>query len=240
MKMQSVIMVGGEGFRLRPFTYTIPKPLLPVGDLTILESLIKSLAEQEFREIFLITCYQHNKFEQCYDYQKKYGVKITLCYEKKKMGTVGAIAMLQEQLKNDFLLLNGDLVVEMDFYAFYNFHVHHAADLTIGITPHEIKNPYGVVESDTENRLVRMVEKPNQIIMINAGIYVLSSSVFSYVKHDECLDMPVLINREQVDNKKILTYNIGNKWLDTGHLENYEIALEKVEEWKLAEKKLQR
>jgi NDP-sugar pyrophosphorylase family protein len=237
MKMQAVIMVGGEGFRLRPFTYTIPKPLLPIGDLTILESLVKSLIEQGFQEIILITCYQHRKFEQCTSYKKKYGGKITLYHEKKKMGTVGAISKLQDQLNNNFLLMNGDLVVEMDFASFYNYHVQQSADITIGITPNEIKNPYGVVESDKKNRLVRITEKPKENVMINTGIYALNSSVFSFLKSDEYMDMPVLINRELAGNKKILTYKIGNKWLDTGYLENYEIAIEIVEKWKLAKGK---
>jgi len=228
-------MVGGEGFRLRPFTYTIPKPLLPVGNITILESLVKSLAEHDFSEIFLITCYQHTKFEQCRAYQKKYGVGLTFCHEPKKMGTVGAIGLLQDTLDKNFLLMNGDLVVDMDFSAFFSYHVSRAADITVGITPHVIKNPYGVVESDGNDRFIRMVEKPCQTVMINSGIYVLNSSALPYVKPDEYLDMPTLIEREQTDGKKILTFNIGTRWLDTGHLENYEMAIEKVEEWNLAD-----
>ena len=229
--MQAVIMVGGMGVRLRPFTYSIPKPLLPIGNITILESIVQSLCENGFDELFLMTSYQSHKFDQCIGYEKKYGIKLNVCREKTKMGTVGGISLLKGQLNNDFLVLNGDLVVDVDFLSMFNYHLKNKADITVGTTKYDYTLPYGVVESNNDDELIRIVEKPTQSFNINSGIYVLNSSVLHLQGSASYMDMPTLMHLAQSKNKKIVTYDIGEKWLDTGLIENYETALDTIEKW---------
>jgi NDP-sugar pyrophosphorylase family protein len=229
--MQAVIMVGGSGIRLRPFTYVIPKPLLPIGDETLLENMIRSLNNSGFDEIFLMTSYQHEKFNQCYKYESKYGVSINICHEEEKMGTAGGITSLKGRLDNDFLVLNGDLLVKMDFLNMFNYHRDYKADLTIGVTEFSYRLPYSVVKFNSENTLIEITEKPTQIYNVNSGIYVLNSSLFKMLLKEEYLDMPRLISLAKKNAKKIIKFDIGNCWLDIGQLEDYEKVVHTIEEW---------
>ena len=233
--MQAVIMVGGRGVRLRPFTYVIPKPLLPLGDVTILEYIIQSLCKDGFDDIFLITSYQHKKFEQCYEYIEKYGIKITICFEGKKMGTAGGIKLLRHRLDDNFLVLNGDIIVKMNFCSMFSYHLNNKADMTIGATEFSIAVPHGVIEINEKNELINAVEKPRYSSTINSGIYILNSSIFELFElkeHGDHLDMPALVSLANSRKMKIKTYDIGAHWLDTGQLDDYEQAVDRIEEWR--------
>ena len=229
--MQAVIMVGGSGIRLRPFTYVIPKPLLPLGNETLLENMIRSLKDSGFDEIFLMTSYQHEKFNQCYEYEERYGVKVNICREKEKMGTAGGIISLRERLDDDFLVLNGDLIVKMDFLDMFKHHRDNKADITIGVTKFNYRLPYSVVEFDGNDRLTEISEKPTQTFVVNSGIYVLNSSILEFLRKPGYLDMPGLISLAKDQGKKIIRFDIGSRWLDMGHLEDYERAVDVIEAW---------
>jgi len=229
--MQAVIMAGGYGVRLRPFTYAIPKPLLPLGDATIIENLIQSLSRDGFNEFFLITSYQHKKFDLCYEYEDRYGVKINICHEKKKMGTAGGIISLRDKLDHNFLVLNGDLLVKMSFCEMFNYHRNSKADITIGATEFNYKLPYSVVEFNEDSELTNIVEKPTYKFIVNSGIYVLNTSIFEVVRRADYLDMPELISLAKDKNKKIIKFDIGNCWLDIGQLTDYEKVVDLIEEW---------
>jgi NDP-sugar pyrophosphorylase family protein len=225
-------MVGGSGLRLRPFTYVIPKPLLSLGDnTTILENMVQTLSKNGFTEIFLMTSYQHKKFNQCKKYENKYGVKINICHEEEKMGTIGGVISLKDQLDNNFLVLNGDLVVKIDFRDIFNYHRGNDADITIGVTEYRYKLPYSVVEFNRNNELTNITEKPAYPFIINSGIYVLSTSIFELLEKTDYMDMPGLISIAKERNKKIMKFDIGDCWLDMGHLDDYEKAIEVIEEW---------
>ena len=231
--MQAVIMAGGSGVRLRPFTYAIPKPLLPIGigDLTILEYTIQSLSQTGFNDIFLITSHQHEKFQRCHEYENKYGIEIHICFEGKQRGTAGGIILLRDQLNDNFLVLNGDLLVRTDFDSMSNYHLENKADITIGTTTFGFTIPYGVIEFGQDNELANIIEKPKHSALINAGIYILNSSVFDLIEHTTYLDMPELIALAMKGNKRIRTYHVGDRWLDTGQFDDYERAVERIEKW---------
>lgn len=229
--MQAVIMVGGMGVRLRPFTYAIPKPLLPFKDKTILEYMVKFLSENGFDEIFLLTLYQHEKFNQCYDYKEKYGIDINICYEEEKRGTVGGISIILDRLDSNFLVLNGDLIIETDLNKMFNYHMNNKADITVGVTDYHFTVPYGVVESDNNCKLLNIIEKPRYSFKINSGIYILNSAIFDLKDNSKYLDMPTLIHKASGLNRIIKTYDIGPYWLDIGQLNDYERAVDKIEEW---------
>lgn len=229
--MQAVIMVGGMGVRLRPFTYAIPKPLLPFKDKTILEHMVKFLSENGFDEVFLLTLYQHEKFRQCHDYKEKYGIKVNICYEEEKRGTVGGISIILDRLEDNFLVLNGDLIIETDLKQMFEYHLNNKADITVGITDYNFTVPYGVIEYDKNNNLINIIEKPRYSFKINSGVYILNSAIFDLKDKTKYLDMPTLIHRTASKNRTIKTYDIGPYWLDIGQLNDYERAVDKIEEW---------
>ena len=232
--MQAVIMVGGQGVRLRPFTYMIPKPLLPLGGITILEFMIKSLSESGFKEIFLLTSYQHKKFDQCHSYADKYGVTVDICFEGEKLGTAGGITLLRERLNDDFLVLNGDLIVKTDFESMFAYHQSEKADITVGTTEYRINIPHGVVCQDEGSDSIHIQEKPKVPFIVNSGIYALNRSVFELFDSADIsnyLDMTALISLANSNNRKVLACDIGDCWLDTGQLDDYQRAVEVIEEW---------
>lgn len=229
--MQAVIMAGGSGVRLRPFTYAIPKPLLPLGEISILEFIVKTLKRTGITEIFLVTSHQHNKFAKCLDYENKYGLKIHLCFEGEQKGTAGGIILLKDQLVDDFLILNGDVLVRTDFESMFNHHKDSNADITIGVTTFDFTVPHGVIVQGRNDELVSIVEKPKHSFLINAGMYILNPSVFDLMGNLSYLDMPELVTFAKAANKKVLTYHIGDRWLDTGQLSDYENAVEKIAQW---------
>ncbi len=225
-------MAGGQGIRLRPLTYVIPKPLLPLGDITILEYLVKNLSKNGFDDIFLICFYQHEKFRPCLSYAEKYHIKMEMVVEEKGMGTAGGIFLIKKKLDNDFLVINGDLLVDMDFKSMFDFHVTQKADITIGATKYSFTVPHGVIELTDNDHLKSITEKPRYSHLINSGIYVLNVSVLGSEENgNSSLDMPSLISVAKGKNKSVLVYDIGDHWLDTGELDEYERAVGQIEEW---------
>jgi len=233
--MQAVIMAGGSGIRLRPFTYAIPKPLLPLGDLTILEYTIRSLSQAGFNEIFLLTSYQHEKFQQCREYENKYQIKINIDFEEERMGTAGGLILLKNRLDDNFLTLNGDILVRMSFRDMFDYHLSNQADMTIGITKFSFTVPYGVVELGRNHELINLTEKAGYSFLVSSGIYILNSSILGLMEHTDYLDMPELIAMARKKHKKLNTFDVGERWLDTGQLDDYERAVGKIEEWSQAD-----
>lgn len=229
--MQAVIMAGGMGVRLRPFTYVIPKPLLPLGDGTILENIVRDLSKAGFTEIFILTSYQHEKFSDCYEYGEKYGVKIIIQEEKQKMGTAGGLTLIKDKLSENFLLLNADLLVMTNFLEMVEYHIENRVEITIGVTKFEYIIPYSIVQFNEENELTKITEKPTKNFIVNSGIYVLNKKVLEVMGATDYLDMPSLISEAMEKNMVIKTYDIGHCWLDMGHLDDYERAAEKIEKW---------
>jgi len=226
-------MAGGEGVRLRPFTYLIPKPLLPVGDKSVIEHMICALANYGFDEIFVTTNYRAEDFAKCLDFGTKYGVKVELIREHKKLGTVGAVSLLSESLTGPFLLVNGDLIVDTDLSSMVDFHKSYGGSITIGIKKFCEKIPYGVVEWNEDYELVSITEKPEVVRHVNAGIYVLDITVIKYISNNGYMDITELIERIKQVPGKILVYDIGDCWMDMGRFRDYEKAIEATEEWKL-------
>lgn len=225
-------MAGGQGIRLRPLTYVIPKPLLPLGNITILEYLIKNLSKNGSNEIFLMCFYQHEKFKPCLSYAQKYNIKMQIIVEEKGMGTAGGIFLIKKKLDDNFLVINGDLLVEMDFKSMFDFHLSQKADITIGATRYGFTVPHGVIELNDNNHLKNIIEKPRYSHLINSGIYVLNLAVLGTGENsNSSLDMPSLISLARTENKNIVVYDIGDRWLDTGEMDEYERAIGKIEEW---------
>ena len=230
-KKKAVIMAGGEGVRLRPFTYIIPKPLLPLGDSTILDHTINCLIRSGFDEIFISVNYRSKNFDKWMSDVEKYSANIRLIKERKKLGTAGPLYLMKDFLNEDFCMLYGDLIIKVKLDEMYWFHKQKKADITIGITKHCLTIPYAIVEKDGDETLLEMHEKPTYQYCINSGIYVLNPSIFKFLLNEKYTDMPELIDNIKKAGGGICVYDVGDCWMDMGQFSDYEKAVDVIEKW---------
>jgi NDP-sugar pyrophosphorylase family protein len=220
---KAVIMVGGVGSRLRPFTHAIPKPLLPIGQKPILQIILEQLSNCGFQELFLSTGYGEEMIKAYFRNGKKYGVHIKYVTEDRPLGTVGALRYLEGDLDDDFLFMNGDLLTKLNFGKMYRFHKEHNPILTVGVKNYDIDIPYGVLTTN-EVDVVGIQEKPKHCCLINAGIYIGSPKMLSYVPKGERLDVTDLIKILLESKERVVTYKIEEYWLDIGRIEDFAAA----------------
>ena len=224
--MKAIILAGGLGTRLKPFTEVIPKPLLPIGEKSVLEIQIDRLKKFGFDEIYLATNYKSDYIENFFGDGSRYGVKLTISKEEIPLGTAGPLLLLKDQLKEPFIVMNGDILSLIDFSKLYNFAINQESLLSISIkkeiTPFAFGNIY--FEGD---RVTGIQEKPDIIMYILAGIYVMKPDIFDYFPN--CLEyfgMDTLILNMLGRNKLVTKYELKEYWLDIGRLNDYEKAQE--------------
>ena len=221
--MKAVIMAGGLGTRLNPLTHIIPKPLLPVGEKSILEITIHKLKDQGFSEVFLAVNYKSDLFESYFGDGSKFGLKVGYAKEEKRLGTAGPLHLLAGRLDEPFLVMNGDILTNMDFGALREFHVANGADLTIVTKTISLPLHYGVVEKDAR-RVTRIEEKPTVESEINAGIYFMSPSVLDVIPGGKRCDMTEVIKELIERDRVVLAYPLMDYWLDIGQMSDYRQA----------------
>ena len=221
--MKAVIMAGGLGTRLNPLTHIIPKPLLPVGEKSILEISIHKLKEQGFKEVFLAVNYKSDLFESYFGDGSKFGLSVRYAKEEMRLGTAGPLHLLREYLDEPFLVMNGDILTDMAFRALRDFHIENAAELTIVTKSISLPLHYGVVEKDGE-RIRRIVEKPTVESEINAGIYYMSPTALDAIPGGRRFDMTELIKLLIEEDRIVLAYPLQDYWLDIGQMSDYRQA----------------
>lgn len=218
--MQAVILAGGEGSRLRPLTYKIPKPLLPVGDKPILEIIIEGLSKCGFKDIILNVRYMAEHIQAYFRKGERLNVKIRYVKDDIPLGTAGPIRLSKNLLDGDpFIAMNGDLLTDMDFREMYDMHMQKGAEFTMAVKEHTFTLPYGVVEKNGDKVLLK--EKPELSFHINAGIYVLSPEIVDLIPEHKPFDMTNLIQELLDQNRKIELYQIKGEWHDIGTMADY-------------------
>lgn len=225
--MKVVILAGGLGTRLRPLTHIIPKPLLPVGERSILEIGINKLKECGFDDIFIATNYKSYMFENYFGNGSKFNVKITYSKEKKPLGTAGPLKLLKKNLKEPFLVVYGDILTSLDFKKLAEFHIKNKADLTLVTKEIYLPMRYGIIES--EGNIVKGIEeKPDIKAQINAGLYFLSPDVVDEIP-DGKFHMTDLAKKLIKQGGKVMKYQLDDYWLDIGQMQDYEKAQKDLE-----------
>lgn len=220
--MKAVILAGGEGTRLRPLTYSIPKPLLPIGRKPILEIIIERLREHGFIDIILNVGYKSELIEAYFRDGSNLGVNIAYSQDVKPCGTCGPVKLVEHLIDGEpFVTMNGDLLTELDFTEMYQTHIDSSAELTVAVTGYATKLPYGVVEL-RDSRITSIREKPELRFMINAGIYVVSPSALGIVPEEEFFNMTDLIQVMIDQGRKVQTFVIDCEWRDLGNMETYQ------------------
>ena len=221
--MKAVILAGGLGTRLKPFTEVIPKPLLPIGEKSVLEIQIDRLKKYGFDEIFLATNYKSEYISSFFGDGARYGVKLTISKEDKPLGTAGPLLQLKEQLKEPFITMNGDILSLINFKELYDFALNQKSLLTISIKKEITPYAFGNIFFEG-NRVTGIQEKPDIVMYVLAGIYVMKPLIFKLFPENEYFGMDDLILKMLNENKFVSKYELKEYWLDIGRLNDYEKA----------------
>jgi NDP-sugar pyrophosphorylase family protein len=223
--MKAVILAGGLGERLRPFTQAIPKPLLPIGEQSLLEIQITNLAKHGFAEIFIATNYKSEYIENFIGDGNQFSVRIRYSRETKPLGTCGPLSLLRGDLDTPFILVNGDILTTIDFRRFYEYGCQQDSDFTIGTK--NIVTPFSFGKVHIEgNRIVRVEEKPELYNEIVAGIYFMRPAILELIPDDTYFGIDNLIAKMLAEGRPITRYIIEEYWLDIGRVEDYGVAEE--------------
>jgi len=218
------IMAGGFGTRLHPLTKETPKPLLKVGDVPILETILSQFISTGFSNFYISV---HYKAEMIQDYFKDgsdWGVSIKYIYEKDPLGTAGCIGLVCKDLPDlPIIVINGDILTKVDFEQLLAFHVDNGGDATMCVREYDFQVPYGVI-STNKKYITSIVEKPAYKFFVNAGIYVLNPSILDMIKEDGYLDMTRMLELKIEDNGKVVMFPVHEYWMDIGRLDQFEQA----------------
>ena len=225
--MRAVVLVGGFGTRLRPLTYSIPKPLLPVANVRLLEHVIAGLGTAGVSEVVLAIGFKPEPFLEAFPDNTCAGVKLVYAVEPQPMDTAGAIGFAARYagIDDTFIVVNGDILTDIDYQALINFHRAQKAEGTIRLITVEDPSQFGVVETDDAGWVTRFVEKPQphetNSRSVNAGTYVLEPSVLSRIPENTPLSIERVVFPEMVADRALAATVIDGYWIDTGRPQTY-------------------
>lgn len=228
--MKAVILAGGKGTRLKPYTTVFPKPLMPIGDKPILEIVIRQLKSHGFNEFIMAVGHLAELIMAFFNDGSKYGIKIKYSREDHPLGTAGPLALLKEDLSEPFLLMNGDILSTIDYSDLINYHKRNGSTVTIALKRRDIKIDFGIVEMDDSNVIKSYIEKPTIDYLVSMGIYVFEPEILEYITPNEKLDFPDLIKQLISNGETINGYVYDGYWLDIGRPDDYERANREIEE----------
>ena len=228
--MIAVILAGGKGTRLKPYTNVFPKPLMPIGDHPILEILIRQLESYGFNEIIMATGHLAELIKLFFGDGDKYNFKINYKREDEPLGTAGPLGQMKNELKDHFLMMNGDLLTTINFQDLVNYHKESGAMATIALKKRDVHIDFGVVELDETQDITDYIEKPDLKYLVSMGVYVFHPRVLEYIEPDEYLDFPDLIKKLISNGETVKGYLYDGYWLDMGRPDDYEKANENIDE----------
>jgi NDP-sugar pyrophosphorylase family protein len=225
--MQAIVLAGGKGARLKPFTNAIPKPLVPIGDMPILEVVLRQLKKHGFTHVTLAVNHLARLIEAFFGDGEQLGLHIDYSLEDRAMGTAGPLKLLKN-LDDHFLVMNGDLLTTLDYSRLMSFHLENRCDITIGTFAKKLKIDLGVVESEGP-RFLNYIEKPTYSFMVSMGVYALNRGVVASIPDGQPFDMPDLVLSQKRMGKTVMCFMADCEWLDIGRVDDYETAVELFE-----------
>ncbi len=231
----AVILAGGRGSRLAPYTTVLPKPLLPVGDAPILDVVIRQLSAYGFSDITLAVGYLAHLIEAVFRDGSDQGVALRYHRESHPLGTVGPLASM-DHLGDTFLMMNGDILTTLDYAGFFAAHVSSGNALTVATHVRTVKSDYGVLELAARKGVTQQVtgfrEKPEIDHSVSMGVYCADSRIRQYIPVDEPFDLPQLVWSLLAAGERVGSYPYDGYWLDIGRHEDYAKAMDEYEELK--------
>ena len=218
-----VIMAGGKGSRLHPQTENRPKPMLLVAGIPILEHIIKRARSQGFNHFIIAINYLGQIIEDYFKDGHKFGVKIEYLHEDVPLGTAGALSLLSHKPERAFIVTNGDVITDINYSDFLEYHTVQNAAATVAVHTHEFQIPYGVVQINGLE-VESYEEKPIISSLINAGVYALDPDILDLITEPKFRDMPELLDISRDLKKKVIVYPLHESWIDIGRPIDLEIA----------------
>jgi NDP-sugar pyrophosphorylase family protein len=223
--MHAVILAGGQGTRLRPYTTVLPKPLMPIGDMPILEVVLRQLQGAGATRVTLAVSYLGELIEAYCGNGARLGLDIRYSREDRALSTAGPLKLVPD-LDDTFLVMNGDILTTLDYGAMVRFHRANGAAATLAMHRRTVRIDYGVVEAEEDGALRDYIEKPEHHYAVSMGVNVLEPRVLNYIEDDEVIGIPDLMLRLKAAGEKVLVFEQPCLWLDIGRMDDYEEAQE--------------
>jgi len=222
-QVHAVVLAGGKGTRLAPYTRIIPKPLMPIGDMPILEIMLRQMKRAGIRQVTLTTGYLDNLLRLFFLDGRRLGLKIDYVREEKPLGTSGPLANIKG-LTRTFLVTNGDVLTDLDFAELIAYHQQQGGIATIATHKRKVTINLGVVNVDKDNTVTDYLEKPDFNYLVSMGLYVFEPRVLNYIAKDEYLDFPDLVRSLIAAGEKVNSFIFKGYWEDLGRPDDYERA----------------
>jgi NDP-sugar pyrophosphorylase family protein len=222
---QAVIMAGGKGTRLHPYSALFPKPLMPLGDMPVLELLLRRMQRAGVTDVIIAVNHLGHLIQAFFGDGSKLGLRIRYSNEDQPLGTAGALGNMMDELDETFLVTNGDLLTSMDLAAMTRQHMDTRCDASIGVFERENKIDFGLIEFDSENRLCAYREKPTSMYYVSMGIYILQrEAIHPCITKGEYLDMPSLLLKMRAAKADVRCFHDDCMWLDIGRPNDFALA----------------
>jgi NDP-sugar pyrophosphorylase family protein len=229
-RMKAIILAGGKGTRLTPYTTVFPKPLMPIDGMPILEVIVRQLAHFQIKEMVFTVSQQSEPLLSAYfGNGSRYGVAIRYSREEKPLGTAGPLSIIPD-LPETFLVMNGDILTTLNYQKLIRYHRQHQGMVTIAMSQKKVQLELGVMEFNRAHQLTRYIEKPELSYSVSMGIYVFEKKVLKWIPSQRYLDFPELIQKLIKQRVKVVCYPSNDFWLDIGRHEDYEEAQKKFQE----------
>ena len=223
-----VIMAGGKGTRLEPFTNVLPKPLVPINEKPVIEHIIEKFAKSNVTNIFITLNYK-SKILRAFFQEMKPNYKLSFIEEPKPLGTVGGLSLLVGKVKKPFLVTSCDTIININFDNLMNFHISNRNDVTLVVSSKEYIIPYGTCTLNKKGNLKNIIEKPKLDFFVNIGLYVINPNLLKLIPKNKAYDMPDLIQLVKRRKKQIGVYPVDDEsWIDVGQWSEYHKAIEKL------------
>lgn len=221
--MKAVVLAGGKGTRLAPYTRIIPKPMMPVGDKAILEILLFQMKHAGISDVVLTVGHLAGLMRAFFQDGNHLGVKISYSFEEKPLGTAGPLALI-DGLTETFLVTNGDVLTTLDIRKLLEYHKSHQGIATIATHQRKVQIDLGVIHADGDNQIVSYTEKPTLNYLVSMGMYVFEPEALKFVSKGDYLDFPDLVKLLIAAGEKVSAYPFDGYWQDLGRPDDYEQA----------------
>jgi len=231
--VKSVILAGGRGTRLAPYTKILPKPLMPIGDMPILEILLRQMKQVGVDEVILTVGHLAGLLRAFFQDGDQLDLKIKYSYEDQPLGTAGPLSLVRNDLDSTFFVANGDVLTDLDLNSFLKFHKESGAIASIAMHVREVKIDLGVLQFNGKYELTGYIEKPTYKFHVSMGVYIFEPEVLKYIPYNEYLDFPNLITKLMEHGRCVVGYPFEGYWQDLGRADDYEQAVLDFEKIKL-------
>lgn len=218
--MKAVVLAGGKGTRLAPYTHILPKPLMPIGDMPILEVMLKQMKYAGVSDVILTVGHLANLLRTFFMDGQQWGMNISYSYEERSLGTAGPLSLIKD-LDSTFLVTNGDVLTTLDLKELVAFHKAQNSVATIAVHQRQVKVDLGVVQWGSNNLIKDYIEKPIYDYTVSMGVYVFEPDVMKYIPFNMYLDFPELVLKMIEAGEKIVGYAFDGYWMDLGRTDDY-------------------